>query len=64
MTISSTWRKASRSNPSGNCVEVRRNTDQIQVRDTKAAGNGPVLSFTLQEWSAFVDGVKVGEFEI
>jgi Domain of unknown function (DUF397) len=47
----------------GNCVEVARSPDgTVLVRDTK----DPVrhaLSFTDEEWVAFVAGVKAGEFD-
>jgi hypothetical protein len=34
----------------------------VQVRDSKDQ-TGPVLSFTLDEWTAFTGGVKDGEFD-
>jgi hypothetical protein len=46
----------------GTCVEVGRTGGVIQVRDTKAP-NGSALSFSAQEWAAFVAGVKAGEFD-
>ncbi|SNY50276.1 DUF397 domain-containing protein [Paractinoplanes atraurantiacus] len=59
------WRKSMRS-AQGNCVEVSYRADQgaILVRDTKAEGRGPVLTFTRSEWSAFVAGVNDGEFNL
>ncbi len=62
--LNESWRKSTRSGTQGACVEVRLVGNQIEVRDTKAAGSGPVLGFTAQEWSAFVEGAKAGEFEI
>ena len=43
------------------CVAVRMG-DMIDVRDTKNPG-GPTISFNKDEWSAFVKGVKEGEFD-
>jgi hypothetical protein len=34
----------------------------IMVADSKHPG-GPALSYTLQEWDAFLDGAKKGEFD-
>jgi Domain of unknown function (DUF397) len=58
------WHKSTFSNGSGgNCVEVARNLlSSVAVRDSKDHGTGPVLSFTKDEWSAFVAGVKSGVF--
>lgn len=55
------WRKSSRS-ATGNCVEVRRNGDEVEVRHSKDP-NGPVLSYTPAEWGAFLDGARRGEFD-
>jgi hypothetical protein len=47
----------------GNCVEVGRTDDgAVLVRDTKDRAQH-ALSFTDEEWSAFVAGVKAGEFD-
>lgn len=46
-----------------NCVTVRLGTEQIDVRDTKDP-NSPTLSFTHDEWLAFIEGVKLGEFDL
>jgi hypothetical protein len=35
----------------------------VAVRDTKDRA-GPVLIFTNDEWSAFIDGVRRGEFDL
>ena len=45
------------------CVEVAIRKKEIAVRDSKAPGAG-TLSFTPDEWDAFVKGVKAGEFDI
>jgi len=70
------WRKSRRSgNNGGDCVEVaalpgrdaavENKTDQDEVfvvRDSKNPER-PTLTFTRDEWDAFVDGVKSGEFD-
>lgn len=57
------WRKSTRSQANGACVEVAHVGDVVGVRDSKAP-EGCVLRFTRAEWSAFVAGVKDGEFDI
>ena len=57
------WRKSSRSGNNGQCVEVRDQGDTITVRDTKNP-TGPMLTFTPNEWRAFIDGAKDGEFDL
>jgi hypothetical protein len=57
------WRKASYSIGSGECVEVAElSGDQIAVRDSKDP-DGPVLRFTRGEFRAFVKGVVDKEFD-
>lgn len=55
------WRKSIRSQNAGACVEVARVGDVIGMRDSKDP-NGPVLTFTLTEFDAFLDGAGKGEF--
>lgn len=54
------WRKSSLSGMNG-CVEVAFEDRKVLVRDSKDP-KGPSLSFTRQEWEAFVGGVRHGEF--
>ena len=44
-----------------NCVEVAFGPQDVHVRDSKDP-DGPKLTFTPAEWSAFVAGVNAGEF--
>ncbi|MGE7435208.1 MULTISPECIES: DUF397 domain-containing protein [Kitasatospora] len=56
------FRKSSYSGQGGECVETARTVGEGQaVRDSKAP-DGPTLSFSADAWSAFVAGVKAGEF--
>jgi hypothetical protein len=59
------WRKASRSDNGGNsCVEVAKNLPGVVgVRDSKDR-SGPALTFTPEQWAAFLAGVKDGEFDL
>jgi predicted secreted Zn-dependent protease len=54
------WRKSSRCS-NGTCVEVARVNDQYLIRDSKQPEAAP-LTFTADEWTAFVAGVNAGEF--
>ncbi len=57
------WVKSSLSFANGDCVEVAiLPGGRIGVRDSKDA-EGPVLRFTSSEWTAFIDGVRNGEFD-
>jgi hypothetical protein len=59
------WFKSTRSGNNGSCVEVAQlGDDAIGVRDTKAKGQGPILTFTRAEWDAFIGGAKDGEFDL
>ena len=56
------FRKSQRSGDNG-CVEVATNlADVVAVRDSKDP-TGPALLFTRAEWTAFVGGVRAGEFD-
>jgi hypothetical protein len=59
----STWVKSSLSFANGNCVEVSDLPEgAIGVRNSRDR-EGPVLRFTLDEWHAFIGGVRQGEFD-
>ncbi|HEY8532298.1 MAG TPA: DUF397 domain-containing protein [Micromonospora sp.] len=52
------WRKASRSQGLGNCVEVADNLPGVVgVRDSKDP-TGPVLAFAPSAWRAFITHLK------
>lgn len=57
------WIKASASADQGSCIEQRFVDGVMEVRDSKDQGIGPVLRFTLDEFAAWLDGAKRGEFD-
>lgn len=57
------FRRSSFCTDGGSCVEVRIGVDGISVRDSKDDAATP-LHFDAAEWSAFLKGVKNGEFDI
>ncbi|WP_422772157.1 DUF397 domain-containing protein [Plantactinospora sp. WMMC1484] len=55
------WRKSSRSNDQGLCIEVADNLPGVVgVRDSKDPA--PVLSFEPASWAAFVTATRTGAF--
>ncbi|WP_141582999.1 DUF397 domain-containing protein [Actinomadura sp. WMMA1423] len=54
------WRKSSRSNGSGNCVEVAGLRSAVGIRDSKAPA-GPVLVVRPDQWTALVEALKAAE---
>ncbi len=60
------WKKGSRSNGSGgnNCVEVMQEVNNaVYVRHSQDRGQCPLV-FTQDEWTAFIESVKLGEFDL
>ncbi|GAA4665362.1 DUF397 domain-containing protein [Streptomyces youssoufiensis] len=65
MTTEPRWTKSSYSDNGGDCVEVAANLaahGTVPVRDSKNP-HGPALAFDTSAWSAFVAGVKAGDFD-
>jgi hypothetical protein len=54
------WRRAS-SCSGGNCIEVAKDGDRVLIRNSRSAGSAG-LSFSADEWNAFIEGVKKDEF--
>ncbi|MGH3786115.1 MAG: DUF397 domain-containing protein [Pseudonocardiaceae bacterium] len=48
------WRTSTRSNNGGSCVEVDFTTVGVHMRDSKAQGTGPIISFTPTQWATFL----------
>jgi Domain of unknown function (DUF397) len=57
------WRKSQHSNPNGACVELAAlPSGEIAMRNSRCQA-GPVLLYTQAEITAFLAGVKDGEFD-
>ncbi|WP_436995100.1 DUF397 domain-containing protein [Streptomyces sp. enrichment culture] len=53
------WFKSSHSgSDGGDCVEVAAGPDAVYVRDSKAAGDGPIVRVGQDGWAAFTTLVK------
>ncbi|WP_242884435.1 DUF397 domain-containing protein [Actinomadura litoris] len=58
------WRKSSHSDhQGGDCVEVADLASMIGVRDSKDP-DGPKLTFSAADWSAFTTSVKTGVHDL
>lgn len=56
------WRKPSICADSS-CVELALTDEAVLVRESRYGRYGPVLSFSPDEWRAFMAGAKAGEFD-
>ncbi|HEX7596880.1 MAG TPA: DUF397 domain-containing protein [Polyangia bacterium] len=63
MSTPGPWIKAAMSGSGSQCVEMRRNGQAVELRDSKAGDKGPILAFTSAEIEAWVNGAKKGEFD-
>jgi hypothetical protein len=59
--LGTTWRVAKKCDIV-NCVQVARLNEMIVIGDTKNP-DGPVLLYTQDEWEAFINGVRHGDFD-
>jgi uncharacterized protein DUF397 len=57
------WRKSTRSNGSGACVEVGVTDSAAGVRDTKLGEASPVLVFPRAQWASFVGSLRNGNLD-
>ncbi|HEY8527122.1 MAG TPA: DUF397 domain-containing protein [Acidimicrobiales bacterium] len=56
------WRKSTLSGSQGNCVEIATLPDgTVAMRDSKNP-DAALLTFGPDEWAAFLEGCKNGEF--
>jgi hypothetical protein len=53
--LDNSWRKSTRSQGCGACIEARFTGNTVEVRDSK--DRGPVLSLTPEQWKTFIDAV-------
>lgn len=54
------WRKSTRSNGSGDCIEVAKLAGAVGVRDSKDV-TGPALTFAPTAFAAFLDSLRLGQ---
>ncbi|HEU5128395.1 MAG TPA: DUF397 domain-containing protein [Glycomyces sp.] len=58
--LSREWQKSSRSQPQGNCVELRQRADAVQIRDTKLGDASPVFDLDSETYASLIEGLKRG----
>jgi Domain of unknown function (DUF397) len=57
-----TWRKSRHSMTNGNCVEIAADSGAVFARDT-ANRAAAMIRYPAQAWSAFLAGVKAGQYD-
>jgi hypothetical protein len=57
------WIKASASGGNGECVEMRRHGQTVEVRDTKDRDTGPTLGLSAREFATWIESAKSGALD-
>lgn len=57
------WRKSTRSNGGGECVEIATAANVIAIRDSKTP-DGPKLILTPDAWRTFSRAVQTGQHDL
>lgn len=60
--VTTPWTKASRSTQGGQCVELRRHTGAVEIRDSKDPA-GPRLRLDAAGATRWLDGARRGAFD-
>ena len=55
------WRKSTKSQNDGQCVEYAQIGSFVAIRDSRNPDREPLI-FDANEWDCFLDGVAKGEF--
>jgi hypothetical protein len=58
--LSREWQKSSRSQPQGNCVELRQRTNAVQIRDSKLGDASPVFDLDGETYASLIEELKRG----
>jgi hypothetical protein len=58
-SLSSRWRRSSRSYEDGNCIEVRLVGSSVEVRDSKNPA-GPKLRVSSRQWARLIEAIVCG----